>query len=144
MITLRPYLEAPIIQAGYIKVPDDAPEGFATLLVASGVSHETWQRTRAPLNYYPKNINQLIQLLQYDPSNSNIILEIFIPKIGMTVQGQEFPELPLSMLSVMSSPSQSGEGGYTRGTTLHIENVPTEYVISGGHFVRFTIDRNAP
>lgn len=144
MITLRPYLEAPFIQAGYIKVPDDAPEGFATLLVASGVSHETWQRTRAPLNYYPKNINQLIQLLQYDPSNSNIILEIFIPKIGMTVQGQEFPELPLSMLSVMSSPSQSGEGGYTRGTTLHIENVPTEYVISGGHFVRFTIDRNAP
>ena len=144
MITLRPYLEAPIIQPGYIKVPDDAPDGFATLLVASGVSHETWQRTRAPLNYYPKNINQLIQLLQYDPSNSNIILEIFIPKIGMTVQGQEFPELPLSMLSVMSSPSQSGEGGYTRGTTLHIENVPTEYVISGGHFVRFTIDRNAP
>ena len=143
MITLRPYLETPIIHAGYIKVPDDAPDGLTTLLVASGVSHEAWQRTRAPLNYYPKNINQLIQLLQYDPSNSNILLEIFIPKIGMTVQGQEFPELPLSMLSVMSSPSQSGEGGYTRGTTLHIENVPTKYVISGGQFVRFTIDRNA-
>ena len=144
MVTLRPYLEAPIIQAGHIKVPDDAPEGLTTLLVASAVSHEAWQRTRAPLNYYPKNINQLIQLLQYNPSNSNIILEIFIPKIGMTVQGQEFPGLPLSMLSVMSSPNQSGEGGYTRGTTLHIEDVRTKYVISGGQFVRFTVDRNAP
>ena len=144
MVTLRPYLEAPIMQVGHIKIPDDAPEGLSTLLIASAVSHEAWQRTRAPLNYYPKNINQLIQLLQHNPSNNNIILEIFIPKIGMTVQGREFPELPLSMLSVMSSPSQSGEGGYTRGTTLHIEDVPTKYVISGGQFVRFTVDRNAP
>ena len=144
MMTLRPYLEAPIIQAGHIKVPDDAPDGLYTLLVASAVSHEAWQRTRAPLNYYPKNINQLIQLLQHNPSNNNIILEIFVPKIGMTVQGQEFPELPLSMLAVMSSPNQSGEGGYTRGTTLHTEDVPTKYVISGGQFVRFTVDRNAP
>lgn len=144
MVTLRPYLEAPIMQIGHITIPDDAPEGLSTLLIASAVSHEAWQRTRAPLNYYPKNINQLIQLLQHNPSNNNIILEIFIPKIGMTVQGQEFPGLPLSMLSVMSSPSQSGEGGYTRGTTLHIEDVPTKYVISGGQFVRFTVDRNAP
>jgi hypothetical protein len=96
------------------------------------------------LNYRPTNINQLIKLLQRGENNNDIILELFVPVPGMTIQGQEFPELPISMFSVMSAPTQSGEGGYTRGTTLHFEKVPTQYVIDGSQFLRLTIDSNAP
>ncbi len=141
---LRPYLEAPIIQTGSITVPKDAPEGLTTLLAISPSLYEGWQRTRAPLNYQPTNINQLIKLLQREENNSDIILELFVPKVGMTVQGEEFPELPVSMLSVMGVATQSGEGGPTRGTTLHFERVTTPYVVSGSRFLRFTVDRNAP
>ena len=141
---LRPYLEEPIIQTGTITIPEDAPEGLTTLLTISPNLYEDWQRARAPLNYQPTNINQLIKLLQREENNSDIILELFVPKVGMTVQGEEFPELPVSMLSVMSTPTQSGEGGPTRGTTLHFEKVSTPYVVSGSRFLRFTIDRNAP
>ena len=143
-IRLRPYLEAPIIQTGSITIPEDAPEGLTTLLTISSSLYESWQRTRAPLNYQPTNINQLIKLLQREENNSDIILELFVPKVGMTVRGEEFPELPISMLSVMSAPTQSGEGGPTRGTTLHLEKVTTPYVVSGSRFLRFTVDRNAP
>ena len=141
---LRPYLEAPIIQAGTITIPEDAPEGLTTLLVISPDLYQSWQQARAPLNYQPRNINQLIKLLQQEENNNDIILELFVPKVGMTVQGEEFPELPVSMLSVMSAPTQSGEGGPTRGTTLHFEKVTTPYVVSGSRFLRFTVDRNAP
>jgi len=141
---LRPYLEESIIQTGTITIPEDAPEGITTLLAISPNLYEGWQRARAPLNYQPTNINQLIKLLQREENNSDIILELFVPKVGMTVQGEEFPELPVSMLSVMSTPTQSGEGGPTRGTTLHFEKVTTPYVVSGSRFLRFTIDRNAP
>ena len=110
-IRLRPYLETPIIQTGSITIPEDAPEGLTTLLAISSSLYESWQRTRAPLNYQPTNINQLIKLLQREENNSDIILELFVPKAGMTVQGEEFPELPVSMLSVMNTPTQSGEGG---------------------------------
>jgi hypothetical protein len=144
MMTVRPYLEEPIIQTGRIRIPNDAPEGPTILLAISGSSYEAWQQSRAPLNYRPTNINQLIKLLQRGENNSDIMLELFVPSIGMTVQGQEFPELPLSMLSVMNSPTQSGEGGYTRGTTLHVDKVATKYVIDGSQFLRFTVDRNAP
>ena len=140
---LRPYLEAPIIQTGTITIPKDAPEGLTTLLAISPGLYESWQRARAPLNYQPTNINQLIKLFQREENNRDIILELFVPKVGMTVQGEEFPELPVSMLSVMSTPTQSGEGGPTRGTTLHFEKVTTPYVVSGSRFLRFTIDRNA-
>ena len=141
---LRPYLEAPILQTGTITIPEDAPEGLTTLLAISSDLYEGWQQARAPLNYQPTNINQLIKLLQREENNSNIILELFVLKVSMTVQGQEFPELPVSMLSVMSAPTQTGEGGPTRGTTLHFERVTTPYVVSGSRFLRFTVDRNAP
>lgn len=141
---LRPYLESPIIQTGTVTIPEDAPEGLTTLLAISPDLYRSWQQTRAPLNYQPTNINQVIKLLQQEQNNNDIILELFVPKVGMTVQGQEFPELPLSMLSVMTTPTQTGEGGLTRGTTLHSEKVTTPYVVSGSRFLRFTVDRNAP
>ncbi len=143
-IRLRPYLETPVIQTYSITVPADAPEGPTTLLAISPTLYESWQRTRAPLNYQPTNINQLIKLLQREENNNDIIFELFLPQVGMTVQGEEFPELPVSMLSVMNTSTQSGEGGLTRGTTLHSERVTTPYVVSGSQFLRFTVDRNAP
>ena len=141
---LRPYLEAPVTQTGTITIPEDAPEGLTTLLAISPNLYEGWQQARAPLNYQPTNINQLIKLLQREENNSDIILELFVLKVGMTVQGEEFPDLPVSMLSVMSTATQSGEGGPTRGTTLHFEKVTTPYVVSGSRFLRFTVDRDAP
>ena len=142
-VILRPYLENPVVQKAQITIPQDTPEDQVTLLVSSGSSYENWQRQRAPLNYQPKNINQLVKLLQRGESNSDLIVELFIPKLGMTVQGEEFPEPTVSMLSVMNSQTQSGEGGYTRGRTLHTEKTSTDYVLAGSRFLRIMVNRNA-
>ena len=142
-VILRPYLEDPIIQKAQITIPKKTPEGQVTLLVSSGASYENWQRQRAPLNYQPKNINQLVKLLQRGENNSDLIVELFIPKFGMTVQGEEFPEPTVSMLSVMNSQTQSGEGGYTRGRTLHTEKTSTGYVLAGSRFLRVMVNRSA-
>ena len=96
------------------------------------------------MNYRPTDINQLIELLQRGESNSDVILELFTTERGMTVQGQEFSNLPLSVMSVMRTATQVGEGGDTLGTTIQVANLSTAYVISGSRFVRFTIDYNAP
>jgi len=143
-ITLRPYLEQPIFQKATVTIPKDIPDGIARLMVSSVSANESWQRNRAPLNFRPKNIEQLIKLLQRGESRNSIIIEIYVPKVGMTVQGEEMPELPLSALSVMTYSTQAGAGGFTRGTTLLRETLPTEYFISGGATLRLIIDRNAP
>ena len=143
-IRLRPYLDAPILQTGHITIPDDAPEGLTTLLASSAASYESFQRARAPMNYRPTDINHLINLLQRGESNSDIILELFTTARGMTVQGQEFSNLPMSVMSVMSTATKVGEGGDTLGTTIQAANLPTPFVISGSRFVRFTVDHNAP
>ena len=143
-ITLRPYLEKPVVKKATVAIPKDTPDGLLVLLVASPSSHEAWQRSRAPLNFRPKNIHQLIELLQRGESNNQVMLELYTPKIGMTIEGEELPELPLSMLSVLTYPTKSGDGGYTRGTTLLVNKIPTEYFISGGMTLRLIVDRNAP
>lgn len=140
-VTLRPYLEKPVVKRGTIKIPEDMPDGEFRLLVSSASSHEAWQRNRAPLNFRPTNVNQLIELLQRGESNDAVIFELFAPKRGMTVQGEELPELPITMLSVLSSPIQTGERGLTKGTTLLIEKMKTDYVVGGSKMLKITVDR---
>ena len=140
---LQPYLETPIVQTGTITIPKDAPEGLVMLLAGNANFHESWQRSRAPLNFRHKNINQLIELLQRGERNSDIIIELFVPEPGLTVQGKEFENLPPSVMSVMNTAKQVGDSGYTTGTTLHIDRLSTDYVISGAGIIRFVVDRNA-
>ncbi len=142
-MTLQPYLETPIVQTGTITIPKDAPDGLVMLLAGNGNFHESWQRSRAPLNFRHKNINQLIKLLQRGERNTDIIMELFVPEPGLTVQGEEFENLPPSVMSVMNTAKQVGDSGYTAGTTLHIDRHSTDYVVYGSGIIRFVVDRNA-
>ena len=142
-MTLQPYLEMPIVQTGTITIPKDTPDGLVMLLAGNANFHEAWQRSRAPLNFRHKNINQLVELLQRGERNTDIIMELFIPEPGLTVQGEEFENLPPSVMSVMNTAKQVGDSGYTTGTTLHIDRHSTDYVVYGSGIIRFVVDRNA-
>ena len=143
-ITLQPYLEMPLVLTGTITIPKDVPDGLVMLLASNGNFHQSWQRSRAPYNFRHKNINQLVEMLKREENNSNIILELFVPQPGLTVQGQEFSNLPPSVMSVMNTAKQVvGNSGYTSGTTLHVDKMPTGYVVSGSGIIRFVVDRNA-
>ncbi len=142
-ITLQPHLENPIVQTGKITIPKDVPEGLVTLLATNANFHESWQRSRAPLNFRHKNINQLVELLKRGENNTEVIMELFVPEPGLTVQGEEFAHLPPSVMSVMNTAKQIGNSGYTAGTTLHIDKMPTDYVVYGSGMIRFIVDRNA-
>ncbi len=140
ILTLRPYLENRITHRATITIPDDTPEGVITLLAMSATADSRWQRSRAPLNFQPKTINQLLRLLQQTESNTAIVCELFRPDPGLTVQGEEFADLPPSVSAVMKTPKQIGETGWTRGTTLQRETVSTPYVISGSGDLEIVVD----
>lgn len=142
-VTLRPYLDNPITQMGTITIPNDAPDGLITLLALNATADRQWQRSRAPLNFRPKNINQLVKVLRQSEANTDIIFQLFRSQPGLTVQGEEFSELPTSVMSVMNSAKQVGASGYTSGTTLHRVKVPTSYVIFGSGALELVVDRNA-
>ena len=143
-ITVQPYLEMPVVLTGTITIPKDVPDGLVMLLASNAGFYESWQRSRAPFNFRYRDINQLVELLKRGENNSDIILELSVPQPGLTVQGQEFSNLPPSVMSVMNTAKQVvGNTGYTSGTTLHVDKLSTDYVISGSGIIRFVVDRNA-
>ncbi len=142
-LRLRPYLEKSFTQNGTITIPKGTPDGVVMLIASNANFHKVWQRSRAPLNFRPKNINHLIELLQRDERNTDVILELFVPQPGLTVQGEEFANLPTSVMSVMNTAKQVGQSGYTTGTTLQLDKISTDYVIFGSGLMRFAIDRSA-
>ena len=143
-ITLQPYLEMPIALTGSITIPNDAPEGLVLLLASNANFYEFWQRSRAPFNFRYKDINQLVELLKREHNNTDIIFELSIPQPGLTVQGQEFSNLPPSVMSVMNTAKQVvGNSGYTSGTALNLDKMSTDFVVFGSGIIRFVVDRNA-
>ena len=141
--TVRPYLEQPITLTGTIQIPKDTPDGIVLLRAMSSSSYQFWRRSRAPGVSSPKNINQLIKLLQSSEPNTNLILELSAPRPGLTVQGEEFPDLPISVMSVMNTAMRIGESGYTFGTALHTDKVETNYIITGSAAMQIAVNRNA-
>lgn len=143
IFTVRPYLEQPKTLTATIKIPKDTPDGIVLLRAMSSSSYQGWQRSRAPGVFRPKNINQLIKLLQRDVPNTNIVLELSVPQPGLTVQGEEFSNLPISVMNVMNTAMRIGESGYTMGTTLHTDKIETDYIIVGSTAMPIAVDRNA-
>lgn len=141
--TIRPYLEQPRTLTGTIKIPKDTPDGIVLLRAMSSSSYQGWQRARAPYNFRPQNINQLVKLLQHQEPNTNLILELSAQQPGLTVQGEEFPDLPISVMSVMNTAMRIGERGYTFGTALHTDKVETDYIIVGSASMAIAVNRNA-
>ena len=142
--TLRPYLEQPITLTGTVTIPKDTPNGVILLRAMNSGSYQSRQRSRAPGVFSPRNINQLVKLLERIEPNTNIIMELSVPQSGLTVQGEEFSDLPISVMSVMNTATRLGERGYTFGTSLHTNKVETDYIISGSATMPIAVDRNAP
>jgi hypothetical protein len=143
-VFLTPYMEGTAIKKFQVTVPEDMPEGRAFLMVFDAADNRTWERTRAPMKSRVTNMPDLIKRILEEESNSDMIIQLFAQKVGVTIGDQELPALPLTTFSVMRSPRQTGDSGFTRGTTFLKQRVRTEYVVSGSEALLLNIDRNAP
>jgi len=142
-LSIRPYLENPIRKTLEIQLPKDIPEGPVMMIIGSASAILSWDKSRAPQKYVPKNIQQLMQIIQRGEKNDHLVVELFVPRPGLTISGEELPDLPISMFYVMSSSQQTGEVSMTKGTTLLREVIPTDFVLSGSKILRFTVSRRA-
>jgi hypothetical protein len=142
--SITPYMQDTIIKQFDVVIPKDMPEGRASLRILDATASSAWDRARAPLKARVADLGQIIKLIQEDESNSDIIIELVSPKMGVTIKGEELPALPLTALSVISSTKQVGTSGPTLGTTFSRQKVHTDYVISGNASMSLIIDREAP
>jgi len=143
-VTYHPYLDDPVVRRYTVRVPENAPEGFALLFVGDAGGYQTWERSRAMDRFQAQNAHQLLALLREGESQDRLVASLVTLNAGVAMAGNELSSLPLSMLSVMDAASQDGEGNMTRGSVLTTQSFDTPFVLSGNTLLPITIDRDAP
>ena len=142
-ILLRPYLAEPFEQEISVCIPPEVPDGELILLVGDARSVQAMEQSRAPGRYTPGDLPHLLDLLAYEERNDELIVELISPDRGVTVQAQELPSLPLSMLFVLDGSERPRATRPVSGHVLARRQVRTDYVLSGGRTLRITVDRHA-
>jgi hypothetical protein len=138
-----PYMEDTTVKRFEVTIPKDAPEGRSLLRISDAASSMSWEKARAPMKSRIVDLPHLIRRIREEESNNDLIVELFAPKVGVTIRDQELPALPLTAFSVINSAKQTGTSGLTRGTTFLRQRIQTDYVISGSATLLLNIDRDA-
>jgi hypothetical protein len=99
-----------------------------------------FEKARAPFNFEPQNLTQLVSLLEKEEQNNEITVQLMHSRVGVTIKGREFSSPPSSLLAIMNSPRYVGEGGLTRGTVLLRQRISTNYMIFGCELLPIIVD----
>ncbi len=116
-------LEAPPLAAG----------SEFQLIIADAVSmHQLETNLYRSQDFTPRNLAQLIRLLNNLRKNNRIYFKMLASKPGLFLKGEELPNLPPSLKSMFSSPraSASAPTELTR-STLREYQLPIPYVFRG-------------
>lgn len=122
-----------------IKIPENISPGGLSLVVADGAAL-TKADDRETGNLIPRDLSQLIDLMNNARKNDRIYARLFRRETGAIIDGEGLPGLPPSILSILSSKRQTGTAG-----TLHIsplmeyELPETEYIPVGSKTLEITI-----
>jgi hypothetical protein len=143
-VLYRPYLDDPILKRYDLIVPRDAPDGPAMVFLGDANAYEGWSRSRARDRYQATNARQLLELLARGGQQDHLRVELLTANMGVALGGEEMPNLPLSMLTVMNTPTQQGESNLTRASALAEMSFATPFVLSGSTLLPLIIDSEAP
>ncbi len=128
-VTLRPF-DCPNVQKTIsFQIPNDTVPGSVISLTACDSQYsQSLEKLRAPDMFKSKNFDQLVDLIEITEKRTNLIVRLRLSKRGITYQGQGFPSLPSSLLSIMAFSNQSGVGILYDEAVLRVE---TDWVLSG-------------
>jgi hypothetical protein len=140
-VALEQYLGQRFFRKIPLKIPEDVPEGKILLWVGDARTYRAWEEKRAPDKYRPKNLTHLLQILNSEEKNNTLIVQLFRPEKGLTVEAREMPSLPASILAIMESSKQTGQIGSVTGTVIVKKEVGTDFVLSGSYSVPLEVSR---
>ena len=132
MIILKPFSEEYVTKVVELIVPEDTPDGKVEIVASDAITARREEEKRAPHKFKPDSLDQLIKLMEEQDRNTDIVIKMVLPKGGAAISGEELPNLPGSVLSVMSASKEAGLAGVTKATNLVETKISTDWVISPG------------
>lgn len=109
-------------------VPQDATPGNAQLVVCDAGQARARAAARNPGRYQPTSLEGLIALGREAHHNNEVVLQLMLPRDGVSYTGKELPRLPASALSVISA---SGLSGFKSLQSEVEVRQPTQHAVQG-------------
>jgi hypothetical protein len=138
---LRPYKGVRQRVPLSLKLPADLPEGQYTATVCDDLISLRTQLRENPALLAPQNIEQLLESInvQVAAKRTSLAIRLPIPARGVALRGEALPDLPGSMVQILSAGRRTGAMPITSALTSRSD---TGYVVQGMELVRFTVARD--
>jgi hypothetical protein len=109
-VKVQPYREEAFVEVIPLEIPDEAAEGKVLLQVGDAITLSRMEYETGGLSIQPKNLEQLVYLLNRIRSNNKIYATIIRPDNGIYVSGERLPNLPPSLSTLLFSPKREESG----------------------------------
>ena len=138
-IELQPYRADLAEQRITLDLPADLEPGPLVLRVGGGPASEAWEMARRPGAFVPRDLDDLLHLLDRSIAADELVVELFRPGSGFTINGRELPGLPPSAHSILAADRSAGRLASVQGEVVLRRTVRTAYVLSGEQSLELTL-----
>lgn len=140
-VFLKPHKSATESVIVSLKLPADLPVGEYQAKVLEDGANTRAQIQDDPNLNNPQNLNHLLAALKIQTAakRTNVVLRVPLEGIGVALKGKSLPNLPPSMVHILSNNKVSG--GQSLSGALSAK-LTTEWVISGSESVQFRVVKN--
>ncbi len=128
-----------------LRMPEEAPEGRYTLYIGGGAEYTRYEAVRLPARYRPTSLDEAWERLRGSRASDGLYLALYARATEMTSDGRDYPELPLSALTVFASGQSAGERG-RRGEAAVLDEQRARIAgpVRGELLLNVTVDRRTP
>jgi hypothetical protein len=137
-VELEPYKGAPQNVEVSLDLPANMPPGIYQALVCDSMTSVRSDLRNQPHLLQPQNLDQLIRMLQMQVAErrSNLYLRVMTRDLGVALEGQAMPNLPLSMAQILTTRRRSG---VLPIRSELVSKKETPFVIQGGQALQFQV-----
>jgi hypothetical protein len=142
VVTLKPYKAERKTTEVSIPIPADFPEGQAEVTFSDAASSIRRRLRNNPALLEPHDVEGVIHAIrvQTEPKRTAIYVHVPSPEKGLSVKGQDLPNLPGSVRAVFASKRETPTPPIRHEM---IRTVAEDWVIEGTHSLRFTVAKDA-
>jgi hypothetical protein len=139
-LSLRSYRGETLTESIPVSIPENAPAGTYSLLVADGTTVTHFEQREARQSFVPRDLDQLVRAINGLRRNNRIYVRLVRHDEGAIVSGEYMQSLPPSVLAVLGTGDQ-GRVTSVRMATLWDFDMPTDYVFSGSRLLTLALTR---
>lgn len=140
-VALRPFHGGEQVVSGRVTLPPYVSAGPLVVRAGGAQALEKIEVKRAPGRYAPKDFAHLLELISRAERNDDLIVEVVSQERGVTVDGEELPSPPSSVLSILRMSRQTGGVDRVEGAVLARVRIRTAFVLVGGQQTTVTVER---